>query len=1132
MSFNVGTIYATVKGDTHPLLKSLRSAKAEALGTAKSIGKEFNKTKIDIKNFVSAKTAVLAISAAAVATTIKVSQIGMGFETTMKTVQAVSRGSVEDFNRLSAAAREMGATTEWSATQSGEALKFLAMAGVDVDDSIRALPGLLDLATAGTMDLATAADLATDTTGAFQLGIEGLGRVSDAYAYTASSTNTSIAQMGEAFAESGAMATGFGYEIEEVSAFVGILANNMVKGGAAGTHIKNAILNNSKAAKALGLELDTKLIPTLEALNSSDMTDFEKQTFIFEKYGRIAGNSVAIMMANIDAIKAQETATRGAVGATQVQAAIMRDTAENMWKIFGSSLEEVSLQMYDTFSVDLKESLQVATSFVQDNADVFVDWGGKIASVAAVAFGALIVGAGLVSDAFNGWSMTWDVLKISFNVVMRELTGGLIFFSKKMHSVTSIFSDDIASNIEISIKSLEGAFNNFDNAVDESDKHMLNLGRTGSKTMNALESVFGDTSKKIVKISKWENAQVTKAIEKTSKTEKVLLGESVKANKKAAEDKEKAERALRAAMGKAADDYYEFENKELEKSKKAYETAGADKNKIDKWYNAEKTKLVDENLEDFFDSLDAETDANHKKNQQQIKADAQAAQEKENAIASMYSSMGNKADGYYDYQKNLLLKQSNDYVQLTGDQLAADAMYNDQYKALMREKTLASDDFFGGMKIGFEKSIEQQKTWAEVSEQIAMDYSTGATTALSENLFDIMHGDFNSIGEAWSSLWDTMLQTVIDKAAAMAIEWATVKVLEPALDFVMGAGSAALDVLGFEDGAWDLGKAVPDSKGRPGLPIVAHEGEMIIPEREASMLRSMMSDAGVTDFSGMQNVLTGEMSYNAAEEFIKKLGGTQAKRFLTGSASALLSSEASIGDVLRSVMSPQSMASAMLSAGITTTNEYAGMLTDKWGQFGQTIFGRIGGMVGGVPGSVVGGLVGGAAGMGIGDLFDARSYERFRDAGEDSMGWFSAQKEWREVFSRGTSIAGTNLYTDPSFQSFVDKEMGGDHDDHTRDRQDYGSYERESRPGGMGGYAKGGEVNKLYIPKGDDGIAGLKFGETVLTQQGTRNLNAIENGTFGTGGDRLSYEELKTMKRLLRLAQKWDADGLPQTRVA
>jgi len=124
--------------------------------------------------FVKAGEAALAFGAVVATASLMIAKSvieqGMAFETTMKTVQAISSGSAktveeltDNLNKLTEAARKSGATTEWSAQQSGEALKFMAMTGMSVNDQIRALPGLLDLATAAQMELGMAADIVTDS---------------------------------------------------------------------------------------------------------------------------------------------------------------------------------------------------------------------------------------------------------------------------------------------------------------------------------------------------------------------------------------------------------------------------------------------------------------------------------------------------------------------------------------------------------------------------------------------------------------------------------------------------------------------------------------------------------------------------------------------------------------------------------------------------------------------------------------------------------------------------------------------------------------------------------------------------------------------------------------------------------
>jgi len=198
----------------------------------------------------------------------------LAFEEGMKGVERVTLATAEEMKRMEKAALEAGEASIFSTADSANAMKFLAQAGLEVDEVITALPGALQLAAAANMDLATAADISTNILTSNKLSVEELTRVNDVLAKTASKTNTDVIQLGWAFAELGNVGKLAGLEIEELSSFFGVLANNGVRGSNAGTTLKNslmALLSPTKKGSALLKELNI------------DMNDYVDSTGKFKK---------------------------------------------------------------------------------------------------------------------------------------------------------------------------------------------------------------------------------------------------------------------------------------------------------------------------------------------------------------------------------------------------------------------------------------------------------------------------------------------------------------------------------------------------------------------------------------------------------------------------------------------------------------------------------------------------------------------------------------------------------------------------------------------------------------------------------------------------------------------------------
>ena len=209
-----------------------------------------------------AAVAMAAIGTGAVATGkwIKSSlNLYADYEDAMKQVQATmglaGDEGEEAFKKLSEAAKEAGASTRFTASESAEALNYLALAGYDAEKAIEALPGVLTLAAAGGMDLARASDLVTDSMAALGLETSQMGIYMDMMAKTSQKSNTNVQQLGEGILVAGATMKNAGQDLDTLNVMLGVLANRGIKGAEGGTKLRNVVMSltspSSKAAKEL-----------------------------------------------------------------------------------------------------------------------------------------------------------------------------------------------------------------------------------------------------------------------------------------------------------------------------------------------------------------------------------------------------------------------------------------------------------------------------------------------------------------------------------------------------------------------------------------------------------------------------------------------------------------------------------------------------------------------------------------------------------------------------------------------------------------------------------------------------------------------------------------------------------------
>ncbi|MDY6068101.1 MAG: phage tail tape measure protein, partial [Opitutales bacterium] len=190
-------------------------------------------------------TAVTGATAAVTAFAKTSIDAGMSFDTSMSQVAATMGTTVDSISELRDFAMEMGANTAFSAVQAADALNYMALAGYDSEESMSALPTVLNLAAAGALDLAEASDMVTDVQSALGLSMEESAELVDKMAKAASSSNTSVGQLGSAILTVGGTAKNLAGGTTELSTALGILADNGIKGAEGGTALRNIILSLS-----------------------------------------------------------------------------------------------------------------------------------------------------------------------------------------------------------------------------------------------------------------------------------------------------------------------------------------------------------------------------------------------------------------------------------------------------------------------------------------------------------------------------------------------------------------------------------------------------------------------------------------------------------------------------------------------------------------------------------------------------------------------------------------------------------------------------------------------------------------------------------------------------------------------
>lgn len=334
----------------------------------------------------------------------KMIKTAASFESAMSQVKAISGANEKEFAALSKKAREMGATTQFSASQSAEALKYMAQAGWDTDKMISALPGVMNLASASGEDLALSSSIVTSSMTAFGLKADKASLFADVLAQASNASNTGVAEMGETFKYVGPLAGALKYSIEDVAIATGLMANVNVSGSQAGTALRAALSNLVKptdqmksAMDKLGISVTDssgKMKPFKTVMDDmrkgfAGLTEEEKTFYAATIFGDTAmSGMLGIINASEEDYNKLGDAIYNAAGAAQKASDIMQDNLQGDFNKLKSALEEVSLQIGNLLIPHLRKGVQ----YVRDLVEKFgnLDETTKITILKMIGFAAAI----------------------------------------------------------------------------------------------------------------------------------------------------------------------------------------------------------------------------------------------------------------------------------------------------------------------------------------------------------------------------------------------------------------------------------------------------------------------------------------------------------------------------------------------------------------------------------------------------------------------------------------------------------------------------------------------------------------------------------------------------------------------
>ena len=428
MAVDAGSAVGYLDLDISGFLAGLKSAQSEADTASKNIATKIGNnlqgagksmTSVGSTLTKTVTTPVLGLGTAAV-------KVTADFESAMSKVSAISGATGGDLDALNEKAQEMGAKTKFSATESAEAFTYMAMAGWKTEDMLSGIDGIMSLAAADGLDLATTSDIVTDALTAFGLSASDSGHFADVLAKASSNANTNVSMLGESFKYAAPVAGALGYSAEDTAIALGLMANAGIKGSQGGTALRSSLTrlikpvgDSAELMEQYGLSManaDGSMKSLGEVMNMlrdklGGLTEAEQAQVAAQIFGQEAMSG---MLAIINASDSDYTKLTDAIydadGAAQQMADTMLDNLSGQLTLLKSALEGLAIQFgeilmpyikkFVTWLQNLTQKLQELTP---EQKEQIVKWAAIVAAIGPVlmVFGKLTSSVGSIITTFG-----------------------------------------------------------------------------------------------------------------------------------------------------------------------------------------------------------------------------------------------------------------------------------------------------------------------------------------------------------------------------------------------------------------------------------------------------------------------------------------------------------------------------------------------------------------------------------------------------------------------------------------------------------------------------------------------------------------------------------------------------------
>lgn len=372
------------------------------------------------------------------------------FDDTMRKVKATSGATGDEFNQLRIKALQMGRDTKFTASESAEAMNYMALAGWDTKDMLKGIGGVMDLAAASGEDLASVSDIVTDNLTAFGMKAKDSTHFADVLAQTSSKANTDVRGLGEAFKYAAPVAGALGYTIEDTSVAIGLMSNAGIKGEKAGTALRTMFTNLSKPTKAMKDEMDKlgisitdsngEMLPMRDVMDQlrtkmGGLSKDQQAAAASTIFGKEAmSGALAVINASDEDYKKLTKSIDGSNGASKRMANEMEGGIGGAMRKMKSAIESLAISLGDALAPMLYKVAKWITSLANkfSNLPTGVQKTIAVVGLLAAAIGPLLMVFGVMASTIG----TAITVLGSLMTSMRTLS----FLSKTSAAATGIWN--------------------------------------------------------------------------------------------------------------------------------------------------------------------------------------------------------------------------------------------------------------------------------------------------------------------------------------------------------------------------------------------------------------------------------------------------------------------------------------------------------------------------------------------------------------------------------------------------------------------------------------------------------------------------------------------------------------------